>query len=79
MRFNNPLQSKNFERTTSNWFNEGSLLPLREPFNTSQGEGRYFQGNSAYFIRPGGCDVGCVWCDLKSSWEAGDWPLVPVG
>ncbi len=42
-------------------------LPLMEEFYTIQGEG-HFQGHAAYFIRLGGCDVGCVWCDVKESW-----------
>ncbi|MBC7948710.1 MAG: 7-carboxy-7-deazaguanine synthase QueE [Chitinophagaceae bacterium] len=41
-----------------------------EHFYTLQGEG-YHQGKAAYFIRLGGCDVGCVWCDVKESWDAG--------
>lgn len=45
------------------------LLPVMEQFYTLQGEG-YHQGRAAYFIRLGGCDVGCVWCDVKESWEA---------
>ena len=44
-----------------------------EHFYTIQGEG-YFTGNAAYFIRLGGCDVGCVWCDVKESWEADKHP-----
>jgi organic radical activating enzyme len=40
-----------------------------EHFYTLQGEG-YHQGKAAYFIRLGGCDVGCVWCDVKESWDA---------
>ena len=48
-----------------------------EDFYTIQGEG-YYQGHSAYFIRLGGCDVGCVWCDVKESWDAGDHPHVSV-
>lgn len=51
--------------------------PLMEHFYTIQGEG-YYTGHAAYFIRLGGCDVGCVWCDVKDSWEAGKHPLVPV-
>src|ERR1700704_3778776 len=43
-------------------------LPLMEDFYTIQGEGAY-QGKAAYFIRLGGCDVGCVWCDVKESWD----------
>lgn len=56
---------------------KGLLLPLMEAFYTIQGEGM-FSGQPAYFIRLGGCDVGCVWCDVKESWEAGKWPLVAV-
>ena len=43
-------------------------LPVMEDFYTIQGEG-YHQGRAAYFIRLGGCDVGCVWCDVKDSWD----------
>jgi 7-carboxy-7-deazaguanine synthase len=53
------------------------LLPLMEDFYTIQGEG-FFQGSAAYFIRLGGCDVGCVWCDVKESWDAALHPLVSV-
>lgn len=52
-------------------------LPVMEHFYTLQGEG-YHQGRAAYFIRLGGCDVGCVWCDVKDSWEAGKHPLMSV-
>jgi organic radical activating enzyme len=45
-----------------------------EHFYTLQGEGVY-QGKAAYFIRLGGCDVGCVWCDVKDSWDGGKHPL----
>ena len=48
-----------------------------EAFYTIQGEG-HFSGNSAYFIRLGGCDVGCVWCDVKESWDAEKWPKQSV-
>jgi 7-carboxy-7-deazaguanine synthase len=44
-------------------------LPVMEHFYTIQGEG-YHQGRAAYFVRLGGCDVGCVWCDVKESWDA---------
>ncbi len=54
--------------------NEGILLPLMEEFYTIQGEG-YHTGNAAYFIRLGGCDVGCHWCDVKESWDASIHPL----
>jgi len=54
-----------------------SLLPVMEHFYTLQGEG-FYQGKAAYFIRLGGCDVGCVWCDVKESWDAGKHPLFDV-
>ncbi|GAB5401182.1 MAG: 7-carboxy-7-deazaguanine synthase QueE [Aureisphaera sp.] len=47
---------------------QGQLLPLMEEFYTIQGEG-YHKGTAAYFIRVGGCDVGCHWCDVKESWN----------
>jgi organic radical activating enzyme len=46
----------------------GTWLPLMEEFYTIQGEG-YHTGTAAYFIRIGGCDVGCHWCDVKESWN----------
>ena len=49
------------------------LLPVMEVFDTIQGEGHY-TGTAAYFVRLGGCDVGCVWCDVKESWDASQWP-----
>ena len=52
-------------------------LPVMEHFYTLQGEGVY-QGKAAYFIRLGGCDVGCVWCDVKDSWDGGKHPLRTV-
>lgn len=48
-----------------------------ESFLTLQGEG-FYQGSAAYFVRLGGCDVGCVWCDVKESWPAEAHPFVPV-
>lgn len=53
---------------------DGKLLPLMEEFYTIQGEG-YNTGKAAYFIRIGGCDVGCHWCDVKESWDASLHPL----
>lgn len=44
--------------------------PIMETFYSIQGEG-YYQGHAAFFIRLAGCDVGCVWCDVKESWDAG--------
>ena len=52
-------------------------LPVMESFYTIQGEG-FYQGRAAYFIRLGGCDVGCVWCDVKDSWDATKHPLVAI-
>ena len=48
---------------------KGLLLPLMESFYTIQGEG-YHKGSAAFFIRLGGCDVGCHWCDVKDSWDS---------
>ena len=56
---------------------KGELLPLMEAFYSLQGEG-FYKGTAAYFIRLGGCDVGCHWCDVKESWAAEAHPLVPV-
>ena len=53
------------------------LLPVMEHFYTLQGEG-FHQGRAAYFIRLGGCDVGCVWCDVKDSWDADKHPKFTV-
>lgn len=49
-----------------------------ESFYTLQGEG-FHQGKAAYFVRLGGCDVGCVWCDVKESWDASSHPLRKIG
>jgi 7-carboxy-7-deazaguanine synthase len=53
---------------------DGTFLPLMEEFYTIQGEG-FNTGKAAYFIRLGGCDVGCHWCDVKESWDAELHPL----
>src|SRR5690606_4647815 len=52
-------------------------LPLMEAFYTIQGEG-FYSGKAAYFIRLGGCDVGCHWCDVKESWDVSQFPHVAV-
>jgi 7-carboxy-7-deazaguanine synthase len=52
-------------------------LPVMEAFYTIQGEG-FHQGRAAYFIRLGGCDVGCFWCDVKDSWDATAHPVLSV-
>lgn len=58
-------------------FQNGKMLPLVEEFYTIQGEG-YHTGKAAYFIRIGGCDVGCSWCDTKFSWDPALHPVVPA-
>ena len=52
-------------------------LPIMEHFYTIQGEG-FHSGKAAYFIRTAGCDVGCVWCDVKDSWDADAHPVVAL-
>jgi len=54
-----------------------TMLPVMEAFYTIQGEG-FHQGKAAYFIRLGGCDVGCFWCDVKESWDAASHPQLSV-
>lgn len=58
-------------------FEGGKRLPLVEEFYTIQGEG-FHTGKAAYFIRIGGCDVGCSWCDTKFSWNPSLHEVVPV-
>ena len=62
------IQTKNTETLS---------LPVMEHFYTIQGEG-YHQGRAAYFIRLGGCDVGCIWCDVKDSWDAAKHPQLNI-
>jgi len=57
------------DKNTKELVNKGIMLPLMEEFYTIQGEGNH-TGTAAYFIRVGGCDVGCHWCDVKESWDA---------
>jgi organic radical activating enzyme len=52
-------------------------LPVMEDFYTLQGEG-FHQGKAAYFIRLAGCDVGCVWCDVKDSWDVSKHPMKSI-
>ena len=52
-------------------------LPVMEAFYTIQGEG-FHQGKAAYFIRLAGCDVGCVWCDVKDSWDTTKHPIKKI-
>ena len=54
-----------------------TFLPVMESFYTLQGEG-FHQGKAAYFIRLAGCDVGCVWCDVKESWDKNLYPELSI-
>lgn len=56
---------------------QNNSLPVMEHFYTLQGEGAY-TGNAAYFMRLGGCDVGCVWCDVKESWDINAHPQITI-
>lgn len=58
--------------------NDGSKLPIVEEFYSIQGEGCN-TGRAAYFIRVGGCDIGCSWCDTKYAWNAELHPMVEIG
>lgn len=57
------------KNNTQSLIDQGLMLPLMERFYTIQGEG-FHKGTAAYFIRVGGCGVGCHWCDVKDSWDA---------
>jgi organic radical activating enzyme len=57
--------------------NQSQQYPVMEMFYSLQGEG-YHQGKAAYFIRLAGCDVGCVWCDVKESWDASKHPVLSI-
>lgn len=57
---------------------QGLMLPLMEEFYTIQGEG-FHKGTAAYFVRIGGCDVGCHWCDVKESWNPALHPPTAIG
>jgi len=56
---------------------KGLMVPLMEEFYTIQGEG-FYKGTAAYFVRIGGCDVGCHWCDVKESWNAETHPPTAI-
>lgn len=64
-----PMKKEEIEKLVD----KGEMLPLMEEFYTIQGEG-FHKGTAAYFIRVGGCDVGCHWCDVKESWDADKHP-----
>jgi organic radical activating enzyme len=68
---------KDISESDKNLLENGLKLPIMEEFYSIQGEG-YNTGKSAYFIRVGGCDVGCHWCDVKESWDPNLHPLTDV-
>ena len=63
--------------TNQELIDKGEVLPVMEMFHSLQGEG-YHTGKPAFFIRIGGCDVGCYWCDVKESWKASLHPLYSI-
>ncbi|HWY97534.1 MAG TPA: 7-carboxy-7-deazaguanine synthase QueE [Bacteroidia bacterium] len=63
--------------TKSKSIKQSNVLPVMEHFYTIQGEGMH-SGSAAYFIRLGGCDVGCHWCDVKESWDVNAHPLIDI-
>lgn len=69
------MNIKGLSKEDSRLFEQGLLLPLMEEFQTLQGEG-YYSGSAAWFIRLGGCDVGCKWCDVKESWNPNHFPPI---
>jgi organic radical activating enzyme len=68
---------KNINKEEKQALEAGLKLPIMEEFYSIQGEG-FNTGKSAYFIRVGGCDVGCHWCDVKESWDPNLHPLTDV-
>src|SRR3954453_16588326 len=76
MNCNYKLSTTNYKLQTEleTLTHKTTLLPVMESFYTLQGEGVH-QGKAAYFIRLGGCDVGCVWWDVKDSWDSCRHPL----
>lgn len=67
--------AKKYSVNKEELLNQGLILPVMEEFYSLQGEG-YHTGEAAYFIRIGGCDVGCYWCDVKESWNADLHPAI---
>jgi len=65
------------DKKTKLLLEKGELLPIMEAFYTIQGEG-FHKGSASYFIRTGGCDVGCHWCDVKESWDENSHPIISV-
>ena len=65
------------DKKTKLLLEKGESLPIMEAFYTIQGEG-FHKGIASYFIRTGGCDVGCHWCDVKESWDENSHPIISV-
>jgi len=65
------------DKNTQELLQKGEALSVMEAFYTIQGEG-FHKGKASYFIRIGGCDVGCHWCDVKESWDADAHPIIPT-
>ena len=65
------------DKKTKLLLDKGESLPIMEAFYTIQGEG-FHKGTASFFIRTGGCDVGCHWCDVKESWDENDHPIITV-
>ena len=65
------------DKKTKLLLEKGESLPIMEAFYTIQGEG-FHKGSASYFIRTGGCDVGCHWCDVKESWDKNSHPIISV-
>ena len=63
------------DKKTQELLEKGKVLPIMEAFYSIQGEG-FHKGKASYFIRIGGCNVGCHWCDVKESWDAQAHPLI---
>ena len=65
------------DKKTKLLLEKGEVLPIMEAFYTIQGEG-FHKGTASYFIRTGGCDVGCHWCDVKESWNENSHPIISI-
>ena len=65
------------DKKTKILLEKGESLPIMESFYTIQGEG-FHKGTASYFIRTGGCDIGCHWCDVKESWDENSHPIISV-
>ena len=65
------------DKKTKLLLEKGEVLPIMEAFYTIQGEG-FHKGTASYFIRTGGCDVGCHWCDIKESWNENSHPIISI-